>query len=490
MRHVQPLLGSRTVNIALHATRMGFPRLATNTIQRAHLIGIAGSGMQALAAVLLERGWSLTGSDLDLSGVAWLSAAGVRIAQGHAAEQVPADCDVVIYSDAVPDDNCERRRAIELGLHQRSYPSMLGDLMASRFGLAVAGTHGKSTTTAMAAEILGVAGFAPSVVAGGAPLGRNSGGRHGRGQFVLVEACEYRSNFLHLQPRIAAILGIEHDHIDCFPTREPLEAAFAAFVRRLPSDGLVLAHASCAATRRVVRGAPCRVATFGVDSAADWQAKNIRSIRGRYVFEITRRGQSLGEVALAVAGRHQVHNALAAAALAGECGAGGTDIVSGLSQFGGLRRRFEVVGISGGVTFLDDYAHHPTEIAATLATVREMYPGQRVWCVFQPHQASRTRFLLDELAASLHNADRVVVADVFPAREIVSESDLKLAAELALRVRAQGGVVLTAHDTNGILEHVSTALIPGDVLITLGAGDIRKVCDAFARRLRTYRAAS
>lgn len=478
------------MNFALHATRMSFPRLATDTVQRAHLIGIAGNGMQSLAEVLLARGWSLTGSDLDPSGTAWLATAGVRIDTGHAAGQVPTNCDVVVYSDAVPENNCERRRATELGLSQRSYPSMLGDLMASRFGLAVAGTHGKSTTTAMAAEILDVAGFAPSVVAGGAPLGRNSGGRRGRGQLVLVEACEYRSNFQHLKPRMAVILGIEPDHFDCFPTREAVEAAFAAFVRRLPADGLVLAHASCAATRRVVAGAPCRVTTFGVGSAADWRAQIVRSIRGRYAFEITRRGRSLGEVALAVPGRHQVLNALAAAALAAECGASATDIASGLSQFGGLRRRFEVVGHEGGITFLDDYAHHPTEIVATLATVRESYPGQRVWCVFQPHQASRTRVLLDDFAASLHNADRVAVADVFPAREIVAESDMNLATQLASRVRAQGGVVLTAHDTNGILEQVSTALIPGDVLITLGAGDIRKICDAFARRLRTHRAAS
>ena len=255
---------------------MGFPRLAAHTTQRAHLIGIAGSGMQALAEVLHERGWLLSGSDLDPSGAAWLAAAGVRIHAGHAAEQVPADADLVIYSDAVPEGNCERRRATELGLFQRSYPSMLGDLMARRFGLAVAGTHGKSTTTAMAAEILDVAGFSPSVVAGGTPLGRNSGGRRGHGQFVLVEACEYRSNFLRLAPRMAVILGIEPDHFDCFPSRELLEAAFAAFVGRLPTDGLVLAHAGCATTMRTVAGAPCRIATFGVESAADWQAEIIR----------------------------------------------------------------------------------------------------------------------------------------------------------------------------------------------------------------------
>ncbi|HUY32213.1 MAG TPA: UDP-N-acetylmuramate--L-alanine ligase [Pirellulales bacterium] len=482
------------MNIALHATRMGFPRLAEDTIQRAHLIGIAGCGMRALAELLLTRGWRLTGSDLDPSGAAWLAEAGVRLDAGHAAEHVPPDADLVIYSDAVPEDNCERRRATELGLSQRSYPSMLGDLMERGFGLAVAGTHGKSTTTAMAAEILDVAGFSPSVVAGGTPLGRNSGGRRGRGQFVLVEACEYRSNFLRLTPRTAVILGIEPDHFDCFPSRGSLEAAFAAFVRRVPADGLLLAQASCAATRRVLAGATCRIATFGLETDADWRAKILRGVRGRYDFKITRRGRSLGEVALAVAGRHQVVNALAAAALAGESGASGRDIVRGLSQFAGLRRRFErvgieAVGIEADIVLLDDYAHHPSEIAATLATVREAYPGRRVWCVFQPHQASRTRFLLEELAASLRDADRVAVTEVFPAREAASESDLRLAAELASRVRARGGMVLTAHDTNGILEHVSAALNPGDLLITLGAGDIRKVCDAFARRLRTYRAA-
>ncbi|HEV3025375.1 MAG TPA: cyanophycin synthetase, partial [Pirellulales bacterium] len=265
--------------------------------------------------------------------------------------------------------------------------------------------------------------------------------------------------------------------------------AFAAFVGRVPADGLVLAQANCAATRRVVAFAACRVVTFGVQAAADWRAVQVRGLRGRYTFRISRRGRRLGDVKLAVAGRHQVATALAAAALAGECGVGGSEIVGALSAFAGLRRRFELVSDAAGVVILDDYAHHPTEIAATLATVREAYPGRRIWCVFQPHQASRTRFLLDEFAVSLEGADCIAVTEVFAAREPSGDSTTVLAAALAMRVRERGKLVLTAHRTNDILEHVSAALTPGDVLITLGAGDIRKVCDAFARRFRSDRAA-
>jgi UDP-N-acetylmuramate--alanine ligase len=456
---------------------------------RAHLIGIAGSGMQALAQVLLERGWWLTGSDLEPSSTHWLAHRGVRIDTGHSPGHLPAQADLVVHSDAVPEDNCERLRACELGLPIRSYPAMLGELMRRHVGLAVAGTHGKSTTTAMAAAILDRAGASPTVVCGGTPLGRDSGGQHGRGRAVLVEACEYRANFLQFPARLALILGIEHDHFDCFPSSESLDMAFAAFVRRVPANGLVLARAGCEATHRAVASAACRVVTFGVQTAADWQAEQLRGARGLYTFSIVRRGRPLGDVTLAVAGRHQVVNALAAAALAGEYGARASDIVGALSAFAGLRRRFELVRNETGIVVLDDYAHHPTEIEATLATVREAYPGRRVWCVFQPHQASRTTFLLDKFAASLDHADRIAVADVFAAREAAGESTMRLAATLAARLRARGKVVLTAHRTNDILEQVCAALTPGDVLITLGAGDIRKLCDGIARRLRSDSAA-
>jgi UDP-N-acetylmuramate--alanine ligase len=477
------------MNLAFHATRLAYPRLAAETARRAHLVGIAGAGMQALAEVLLGQGWRLTGSDLAPQGAAWLSGSGVSVDCGHLADHLPADAELVVYSDAVPADNPERRRAAELGVRQLSYPAMLGRLMAGGTGLAVAGTHGKSTTTTLAGEILSAAKLAPTVICGAAPLGRNSGGRYGTGRFVLVEACEYRSNFLHLAPQVAVLLGIEHDHFDCFPAFDQVEAAFAQFVQRVPRDGVILAHAGCPATLRAVRQALCRVVTFGLGAAADWRADRVRAARGRYAFRITHRGRRVADVKLQIPGSHNVVNALAAAALAGELGVDGEAISQGLTQFAGLRRRLETLGSWREIVLLDDYAHHPTEIAAALKTVRERFPGRRIWCIFQPHQASRTRFLLDEFAASLHNADRVAVADIYRAREAPGEPAEVTAGELAARLRQRGGPVLDVHGTEQIIEQVDAELAAGDVLITLGAGDIRKVGDAFVERLRTYRAA-
>lgn len=456
---------------------------------RGHLIGIAGAGMQALSEVLLGRGWRLTGSDLAPDQATWLSAAGVRVFCGHDADHVPRDADVVVYSQAVPPDNPERRRAAELGLAERSYPQMLAALSGDGRGLAVAGTHGKSTVAAMAAEILVQAGLDPTVIAGGTALGRKSGGRAGRSDLVLVEACEYRAGFLGLSPQIAAVLGIEPDHFDCYRSRAELETAFAQFVRRVPNHGLVLAFAGCPATLRAIRNIRCRAETFGLDAGADWRAGGVRGCRGRYTFQILHRGRRFGEVELRVPGRHHVSNALAAAAMASQYGASTSDVRLALGRFAGLRRRLEIVGDCRGVVLLDDYAHHPTQVAATLATVREQYPGRRLWCIFQPHQASRTRHLLDEFAASLQNADRIVIAEIFRAREASDRPAEVTAADLAERVRARGACAWNVPGTQDILEQVHWASAPGDVVITLGAGDIRKVCDGLAERFRTHRAA-
>jgi len=477
------------VNLAFQATRFAFPRLAAESVRRAHLIGIAGAGMQALAEVMLGQGWRLTGSDLSPQNSVWLSAAGVPVYAGHREEQVPANADLVVYSDAVGPENAERRRAAELGLRQLSYPAMLGELMAGRTGVAVAGTHGKSTTTALAGEILREANLAPTIVGGAAPLGRNSGGCFGRGRHVLVEACEYRSNFLHLAPQVAVLLGIEHDHFDCFDSFADVERAFFQFAQRVSGDGLILAHAGCPTALRVAKQAGRRVVTFGLGPAADWRAVALRSFRGRYAFRIVRRGQRVAEVKLAILGVYNVLNALAAAALAGELGVGRGAIERGLTRFAGLRRRMETRGSWREIVLLDDYAHHPTEIAASLKAVRERFPGRRVWCVFQPHQASRTRALLDEFAASLHNADRVAVAEIFRAREAPGEYCDVTAAQLAERLRMRGRPTLDVYGAEEIGEQLRAALAPGDVLITMGAGDIRKVGDGFIERLRTYRAA-
>ena len=490
--------------------------------RRVHLVGIAGTGMSALADVLRQAGWTVSGSDMAISG--------------HAAAHIAPETEQVIYSSAVPPQNPELRRAAEMGIPTLSYAQMLGRLMSGKRGIAVAGTHGKSTTTAMLGHVLVEAGCDPSVIVGATPLaaasGRRtaksnakgsgpcfqtafrpegkacepkngpdpgpcsfpatSGGRFGHGDLVLVEACEYRGNFLHLQPHHAAILGIEPDHFDCYDSLAALQRAFAAFAALVPPDGLLVVRHDCAATREAVAGVCCRVETFAIAAPAgdaDWSARNLSVRGGRYRFELQHRGRSLGRVALRVAGWHNLLNALAAAALARAAGVTSAAILRGLSGFPGLHRRLEVLGACGGVVLVDDYAHHPTEIKATLATVRRMVPGRRLWCVFQPHQASRTAHLLDELAASLQNANRLLVADIFRAREGPPQPGEVTAADLARHVRAHGAQCFDVHHWNEITRVLQTHLLPGDVLLTMGAGDIGRMSHDFFERLRKNRAA-
>lgn len=457
--------------------------------RRAHLVGIGGAGMRSLAEVLLGWGWDLSGSDSCPGSAQFLGAEGVPVYSHHAEAHVPTGVELIVYSDAVTAGNPERRRGADLAIPTLSYFQMLGRLMRSRRGIAVAGTHGKSTVAAMLAGLLVRAQLDPTVVFGAAPLGRDSGGRSGGGELMLVEACEYRANFLHLRPEQAVILGIEPDHFDCFPTTEALESAFCRFAANLPDTGRLLIPQHCRASRRAAAGARCRVETFGLGAQADWSARHLRDVGGGFQFSIYRGGRPWCDVRLAVPGRHNVLNALAAVAMAGQNGLEPAEIAAGLTEFRGLHRRLESLGCYRGVNLVDDYAHHPTEVAAGLETVRRMYPGRRLWCVFQPHQASRTQRLLDELASSLQNADRLVVAEIYRAREHAPRPGEVTAADLAARARAGGVLVEDVHATDQILGRLCGGLAPNDVLITMGAGDIRKICHGFIDRVREDRAA-
>ncbi len=450
-------------------------------MQHAHLIGARGAGMQALAAVLAGRGWRLTGSDLRGGGLASSNGSPVAVCRGHHPQNVPPEADVVVYSDAVTAENPELQWAGKFGIPTRSYFQMVGEMTAGTQCAAIAGTHGKSSTVGMCARVFEQAGCDPLVFCGATTMGHPSGGRFGRGPVALVEACEFRANFLHLKPRQAVLLGVEHDHFDCFPSKSDLLDAFARFVRSIAPSGLLIARADCADSRCVAAMAACRVETFSLAGGADWSAGRMRHWRGCYEFEVLRRGRPVCEVRLQVPGAHNVLNAVAAAALARANGIPPACIGQALSGFPGLHRRLERLGTHRGVTFIDDYAHHPTETAAALTAVRQMYPGRRLWCVFQPHQALRLRRLLAETAAALERADVVVVADVFRAREGPPAPGDPGAAELAREVRRRGTPVAGTGDAASIMALLTGRLAPGDVLATLGAGDIRVVAELVAR---------
>ncbi len=442
--------------------------------------------MRSLAAVLAAAGWTVSGSDVNRDALAGLPSA-VRV--GHAAEAIDARLDLVVYSDAVARGNVELLRARELGIETLSYPQLLGRLFAQTGGAAIAGTHGKSTTTAMAGEILATAGLDPTVICGAAPLGQATGGRLGRGRWLVAEACEYRANFRFLKPQLGVILGIEADHFDCFGSKRELEAAFAEFAQALPSEGMLLVRSDCAATRRAMSEVACACESFGLSAAATWRATELRQRRGLYWLRIRCRERLVCDVKLRVPGIHNVYNAVAAAALASHTGASATAIRNGLERFRGLARRLEPVADGDQLAIVDDYAHHPTAVAASLAAVRQMFPGRRVWCVFQPHQASRTRNLLHEFAHSLQNADKIIVTEIFRARETATAASETTAEQLAQRAAAWGREVRYVPSTVEVEEHLQRALAAGDVLVTLGAGDIGKLAHGLGQGFRTLRQA-
>jgi len=443
--------------------------------------------MRSLAEHLLDQGTSVTGSDSTPTGhnADTLRARRVTIHSGHAAEHVVA-AESVIYSPAIPDSNPERIAARAREIPQYSYPEMLGRLMAGRTGVAIAGTHGKSTTTAMLGWILHHAGLDPSVICGAETINRGVGGWAGDGDAFIVEACEYRGSFLHLSPRHAALLDLEPDHFDCYADLNAAIATYRSFLQKLPEDGLLVCRADRPAASSACARVRARIETFGIETGADWSARNIRTEPGRTSFRIERYGASWTDCVLTVPGSHNVLNALAAAALAAEVGAAPADIRRALAEFRGVRRRCERLGNRAGVEFIDDYAHHPTAVAATLSALRAEFPGRRVICAFQPHQVSRTRQLLSELAATLSSADAVLVLPVYAAREAPQDA-LDASRELTAAISESGTPAHFIPSLDRLARTLETDPRPGDVVVLIGAGDIDRVRDEFsARLLRHY----
>lgn len=446
--------------------------------------------MKALAELLAGSGWKVSGSDSNATSsiAVALAERGLRIHPGHHRDFLAEQTDVLVYSPAVGPENAERIEARRRGIPQLSYSQMLGRLMGGRNGVCIAGTHGKSTTTAMTGCILTAAGLAPSVVIGAEVCGMGANGWHGAGEHFVVESCEFQRSFLDLSPRHAAILGIEPDHFDCYAHFDETIAAFAAFAQKTSPDGRLVIPAGCEAAKAACIAASAPVETFGVDAHADWQAGDLRTVAEGTRFRVFHRGDFLAEIVLPVPGRHNVANALAAAALAHSAGATAAAIREGLGEFPGVCRRFERVGSWRGVTLIDDYAHHPTAVTAVLATARELFPKRRLWCVFQPHQVSRTRALFQEFALSLTAADQVLLVPVFAAREDVHDEPLQISRELAEKITAEQGRARSVDTLDRALRTLEDELQPGDVLITMGAGDIGKVHHAFTRRLQSHHA--
>jgi UDP-N-acetylmuramate--alanine ligase len=361
---------------------------------------------------------------------------------------------------------------------------MLGRAMHLRTGIAVSGTHGKSTTTAMLAYILRQAKADPTFVVGAEvqQLGGSSG--VGDGQHFIVEACEYDRSFLSFQPRYAAVLNVEEDHLDCFSGIDDIIDAFGEFVSQVDPEGVVIANGEDRAVARAIQRAASPVETFGVGENVVWRAVNLEHTWGHYAFDVLHEGEFHLHAAIEnLAGRHQVLNAIAAVALAHHAGVPSEAVARGLARFTGAERRMTLRGEVGGIILLDDYGHHPTEVQVTLRAVRERFPDRRLWVIFQPHQHSRTRFLMNDFARSFGLADHLLVPDIYFVRDSEQERDAVCSTSLVDRVWANGGDALYLPSHDRIVEYVVENAEPGDVVITMGAGDVWKIADELVRRL-------
>jgi UDP-N-acetylmuramate--alanine ligase len=442
-----------------------------------HLVGIGGTGLSAIATLLAEMGYTVSGSEQRPNeATADLTAQGVTVYIGHRPEHI-AGANLVLISSAVPADNPEVLAAEAAGIPVVKRADFLGPLMAGRHGVGVAGSHGKTTTTSMIAIILWRCGFDPSFIVGGRlAVGPGEGmpsttisARAGRGPFV-IEADEYDRMFLGLELETAVITNVEWDHVDCYPSPRAFVEAFRAFVSKLTYGGhLVLcADDVTALALRESAQAGVRVETYGLSPEADWQARNlVGNPSGGLDADVWHNGQQVARLSLAVPGRHNVRNALAALAVAEWFGIPPARAARTLHDYRGAGRRFEIIGEAGGVTVIDDYAHHPTEIAATLAAARLRFGSRKIRVIFQPHTYSRTKALLDDFAGSFDDADEVVILDIYPAREKI---DLGMHSRLLLERMTHPGARY-AGSVEAAADYLLAHVEPEDVVITMSAGD-------------------
>lgn len=447
-----------------------------------HLVGIGGSGLSAIARILIERGDVISGSDLEFSPFAQeIEALGAKVTIGHHAENI-VGADLVIRSSAIPEDNVEIRASSKAGIPVYKRSDFLGELMADKKGIAVAGTHGKTTTTAMISWMLSALDQDPSYIIGGVSknLGRNA--HSGEGEAFVVEADEYDHMFLGLQPQIAIVTNIEYDHPDCFPTKEDFFQAFIDFSTRIKEQGVLIACQDDPGAAKLVEmmgGFGFIRYTYGLGSQnslepLDYSVDGLTlTKKGFYKYEALFNKEPLAEVSLNIPGIHNARNALAAIAVAHQLDLSTADAAEAIANFQGTERRFEVRGEFSGIEVIDDYAHHPTEIKATLAAARSRYPGRELWAVWQPHTYSRTSALFGDFLTAFDDADHVLVTEIYASREASRENESSLHVVEAMN--HPNAIFLASN--NQVSDYLVSNLKRGDVLMVLSAGDANQISE-------------
>ena len=458
-------------------------------VNKVHFVGIGGIGMSGIAELLLNLGFSISGSDLNDSEIIRnLRSKGAMIFEGHHAKNL-GDCEVLVYSSAVPEDNPELIAAREKKVPIIKRAEMLGELIAlKQTSIGVGGTHGKTSTSSMIGALLSHAQLDPTLVVGGLVKNIDTNSQLGSGDLIVVEADEYDKSFLQLKPTISVITNIEQEHMDCYDDLEDLHNSFAQFANAVPFYGVVLACLDSSGVQDIIPKIKRPVITYGLTSQADISAKNIQSKESKTTYSLYKQNQKCGKVTLNVPGKHNVLNSLAAAAIGFEMGLDAKTIIDGIVSYGGVRRRFEIKGIAGDVMVVDDYAHHPTEVSATLQAARGGW-DRRIIAVFQPHLFSRTKSFYKEFAAAFMDSDVLIVTDIYPAREKPIKG---ITGKLVFNAARSTGHK-NAHyipDLKDLQTTLDGIIQENDMVITIGAGTIWRYAQSYFDHLISQEAAA
>jgi UDP-N-acetylmuramate--alanine ligase len=450
-------------------------------IKKIHFVGIGGISMSGLAEILLSQGYVISGSDMKSSSITdRLKAMGIKFYIGHSSDNLE-NPDLVIYTAAVKKDNPELVKAKELGIKAIERSVLLGQIMKQYpFNINVSGTHGKTTTTSMVTMIMLEAGMDPTVHIGGELKAIGGNTKIGGNKYFIAEACEYVESFLQFFPFMGIILNIEADHLDYFKGIDHIKESFLKFASLIPKDGYLVACADDSNIKDLLDKLDCSIITYGIKSAdALWQARDISfDENGLGSYTLFKSNEEIAKIKLGVTGTHNISNSLAAVAACFTAGCSIESIKNGLQKFSGTHRRFELKGVSNDIKVIDDYAHHPSEIVATLNAAKNV-PHNKLWCIFQPHTYTRTKALLNDFSNSFNDADYVIVSDIYAAREPDNgEINSKILSEKINEVSPKAKYIKDFEDIANYLQEKATS---GDLIITMGAGDIYKVGEIFLK---------
>ena len=455
-----------------------------------HLIGIGGTGLSNIAYYLSSRGYKITGSELQRNPATdWLKSKGIKVSHSHKASNISDDTKLVVKSAAVKDNNPEIKEAARLKIPVIKYAQALGILMGEKIGVAISGTHGKTTTSSLISYLLSKAKLNPSFMVGGVLRDFESGSVFGKGRHFVAEACEYDRSFHYLPAKIKIINNIEPDHMDYYKTWAKLVESFRQFIATTPQDGFVIANMANPGVRECLRKKiDASVIAFGPKpfrspKGVGWYPKNIRVINDRWYFEAWHNGRKYGDFVNSLPGEHNILNAIVAIIVADILKVKKNIIRTALAEFKGVHRRFEIIGRVKGRLVIDDYGHHPTELKTVVDTARELFPERRRWLIFQPHLYSRTKLFLNDFARVLSGGEIVLIPPIYAARDVTPAQQVTSSEELVARIIHYGGRAKYLPDFSNTVKYLKDNTIPNDVIITVGAGDVWEIGREFIKSI-------